>query len=470
MDSAAPTVGKSRGSRRWRLVVIFLLALPMLALVSGNLILATPWACRRVAAKIQRHAGGLDARISGMTFTPWGGIFIKNLELLQPIPLRTTSKQPLLHIDSLQVAPVWQAWLRGRVEVQSMELDTPRIVMPVELLAHLTQAGSALPPQVASAAAAFPPVTPSAVTPAVVTPPVTIPDHADPPLSTTPPPLPPLPPLPPPLPTGWLHLKNASFTLIHAGSKQVLLEISNTHGDIPISGNPAKSRLTIGSIFALGQPVVSALSTALDWKSPQLSLCPVEVNIGGYPFFIAAQVGSFNGLPLQIEAKLPAHKLAPLAIPFGGQIEAESIAATARFRGLLLGPATWQGDLVVESTSPAFHVAGQKAKFDRGTAITILRGGIFSCVDARLIGDELSLLGNATLLADGRLAGAARIVATPETVMSIARQVFPKLEEAPLLTPLSTPQRAAFDLEASGTVSQLFLRLGKGGPTVEFKP
>ena len=337
--------------------------------------------------------------------------------------------------------------------------------MPVELLAHLTQAVPAVLPAAPSlpvtpAIAALPPTNPTVVSPPVAIQPATIPDHAEPSFS---------PPLPL-IPTAWLHLKNASFTLIHANSKQVLLEISNTRGAIPIAGNSAKSHLTIGAISAVGQQVASSLSATLDWKSPQLSIDPLAIKLGDYPFLIAAKFATVSGFPLQIEAKLPPHPLAKLKIPFGGQIEAETIAADLRFRGLLLVPATWQGDSVVKSTSIRLQVSSHEAKFDRASAITILRGGVVSCIDARLIGDEISLLGNATLLADGRLAGAARVVATPETATSVARQAFPMMKETPLLTPLSTPQRSAFDLEASGTIQQLFLRLGKDGPIVEFKP
>lgn len=463
MDSAAPMAGKRRVFRHWRLATLLLLASPMVALLLGNLILSTPGVRHWIAARIQRHSGGLDVRLSGVTLTPWSGISISGLELLQPPPLRTAMTEPLLHIDSIRIAPVWQAWLRGKIAVQSMELDTPRIVMPMELLAQLTKAETTaqLAPQstavaqVAPATTAIPPDTPPVVAPSA-----TVPAQAEPPIHVA----------LPSIPTGWIHLKNASFTLLQAESKRVLLEISNTRGAIPISGNSAKSHITVGSISSLRQPVASLLKAELEWKSPQLSIEPLEINIGGYPFLIAAQLGSFSGLPLQIEAKLPPHKLAPVMIPFGGQVAAESITAATRFRGLLLAPATWQGDLVIDSTFPSLRIASHDAKFDRGNAVTVLRGGVLSCVDARLIGDELSLLGNATLLADGRLAGAARVVAAPGTATSIASQAFPLLKETPILTPLSTPQRSAFDLEASGTIHQIFLRLGKDGPIVEFKP
>ena len=464
MDSAPLMAGKGRGPRRWRRVVISLLALPILALLLGNLILSTPWACHRAAVKIQRYTGGLEVHIRGMTFTPWSGISITGLEILQPLPLRKQVKQPLLTIVSVQITPVWNAWLRGKMIVQSIALDAPRIVMPVELLAHLTQAGPAVPPPVAALqvtppVAVVPPVNPPVVGPAVVSQPDNTPATADSSFATA----------PPTFPTAWLHVKNASFTLIHAESKQLLLEILDIGGAIPIAGNPAKSHLTIGSISAAGQPATSPTSATLDWKSPQLSLDPLEIKIGGLPFHIAAKLASERGLPLQIEAKLPPQPLSSLTVPFGGRIEADSITAQARFRGLLLAPTTWQGDAVAESNSLQLQLPSHRVRFDRGNAIVLLRGGVLSCVDARLVADEISLLGNATLLADGRLAGAARLVATPETVVSAVRQAFPMMKESPSLTPLSTPQRSAFDLEASGSIHQLFLRLGKNGPVMEFK-
>ena len=61
------------------------------------------------------------------------------------------------------------------------------------------------------------------------------------------------------------------------------------------------------------------------------------------------------------------------------------------------------------------------------------------------------------------------MVAAPESVTAIAGRVFPTCPQPPALTPLSTPQRAAFDLEAFGNIRQVFLRLGREGPIVELK-
>ncbi|MES2923337.1 MAG: hypothetical protein V4819_17410 [Verrucomicrobiota bacterium] len=458
MDSAAPIGGTRRGLSRWRRAIPALLGLPVLMFLLGNLVLSSAWSCRWIATKIQLRTG-LEARVGGASWSPWNGASISGLELLQPAPLRALIKEPLVEIDRVRVTPVWPAWLRGRIEIRSIELETPRFVLPVELMSHL-----AAPPQPPSTPTA-PPVVPTAPPPAVIQPAAPPPPVA----SVEPQKLPPRPALPP-QPTGWLRLKNASFAIVHAGSIHPLLEISKTSGAIPISGDSAQSILKIGGVSAFGKEAISNLATTLDWTFPLLSLKPVETEIDGYQFLIAAKIGALSGLPVQLEAQLPRQALAAFAVPFDGQAAAESIAANLRFRGLLLAPGTWQGDLVADASAPNIRVAGHETKFDKASAVIVLRGGLLSCVDARLISDDVSVLGNASLLADGRAAGAARLVATPESVSTIVSRIFTNLTSPPSLTPLATPQRAAFDLEAFGAIGRLFLRLGKDGPIVNLNP
>lgn len=454
MDPEAPIGAKRRGFRRWHRVVSCLSGLPVCIILLGNLSLSTPWACRWIASKIERRTG-METRVGGASWSPWNGAAIDAVELLQPAPLRAALREPLVRIDSLRVTPVWKAWLRGRLEVRSIELDRPRFVLPLELVSHITR--TAPPAQQAPA----PPV-------AAATPPP-VPVQPAPPAPAPPPAVsPPTPPAPPSQPTGWLRLKNASFAVVHAGTQRTLIEISEITGSIPIAGDPAQADLKIDTVSAFGKELATHLTASLEWKHPLLAMKPLETEIGGYKCVLAGRIAGFSGLPIQIDAQLPRQALAAFALPFNGQASAETIAANARFRGLLLAPGTWQGDLVAESVGPSIRVAARETRFDRGSAVTVLRGGVISCVDARLIGDELSLLGNATLLADGRAAGAARLVAAPESATAIASGIFPTLT-APSLTPLSTPQRAAFDLEAFGNISQLFIRLGKDGPIMNLK-
>ncbi|MEO7098454.1 MAG: hypothetical protein ABI162_03770 [Luteolibacter sp.] len=455
MDSEAPIGERRRGFRRWIWLILTPVLLPVLGFLLSNLWLATPWAHHWIAGKIQKRTG-LETRVGGTSWSPWNGISIDSVELLQPPALRSAIPKPFARIGSIQLSPVWRAWVRGRLEVRSITLDTPDLTLPLELLAHLSGPAPQVSPP--AQAATPPPV-------AQVNPPVTNPPAATPPPAVTvaPPQV-----AIPPQPTGWLYLKNASFSLVSVGRKNPLLEISKITGALPIDGDPAQSDLKIDSIAVAGNPAFSNLSASLEWKRPQLAMKPLGLEFQGCKFLLAGKIFMLGGLPLQIEAQIPQQKPPTLRLPLDGHFEAETIAANAVFRGLLVAPSTWQGDLVAETIAPSLHLAGHDAKFDKGSTVTILRGGMLSCVDARLIGDELSLLGNATVLSNGDAAGVLRVVAPPENVGNIVKNAFPNIQ-SPSLTPLSTPQRAAFDLEAFGNVSHPFLRLGKDGPIMNLK-
>jgi len=460
MNREAPTRENRRGFRRW--VWIILVAAPVAALMLGNLWLACPPGRAWIAAKIQPLAGGLETHVRGASISPWNGVTLHHVELLQPKPLRLTVKQPLAQIDTIRLSPVWQSWFRGRLELRALALDSPHLVIPLELLSELARSQAPATPPLVSAGPpvlmAPPSVTIPNTTPA--SPPVTPPQGAETPPKTPAAPLP---------PTAWLHLKNASFTLLSASSGKPWFQATGVSSSVPVSGKPAQSTLHIRAIHIAGRETLTDLNAVLDWQDPLLSVKPIQTEILGLKFVLAGKIAMLAGIPLQLEAQLPRQKPASLTLPAGGRAEADTISANARFRGLLLAPGTWQGDLLAEVLAPSARIAGHDAKFDRGSAITILRGGILSCVDARLIGDDLSLLGNATLLADGRAAAALRLVAPPDSVTAIVNRTFPNIPQPPALTPLSSPQRAAFDLEASGNIRHLFLRLGHDGPVMELK-
>jgi hypothetical protein len=454
MEPEAPTRGNRRGFRRRFLIA--LAALPLVLWLAGNVWLASPFGRTWIAGKIQ-HRTGLETRIGGASVTPWDGVCIRGIELLQPPPLRLAVKDPLARFTSIRLRPVWSSWLRGNREWRAVELETPKLVIPIELLADLARSQ-------APAAPAAPPV--AAAAPVPVPPPATAP--AAPPSPPVVPEVPPQAPTLPLPPTAWVHLKNGSFTVVSAMSGKSWLAISAVTGSIPVAGSSAQSTLRLGAVHLTGSEVLTDLKLPLAWQSPLLTVPPFETEIHGFKIKVAGKTGLLGGIPIQLEMQAPKQQPDSFPLPANGQATAESIAGNLRFHGLLLAPGSWQGDLVAEAHAPSAKFAGHDAKFDRGSAVVVLRGGIVSCVDARLIGDDLSLLGNATLLTDGRLAAALRLVAPPDSASAIANRVFPNAQP-PALTPLSTPQRAAFDLEAFGNIRQVFLRIGREGPVVELK-
>ncbi len=455
MKTEAP-LGQARPGFRYRKrVLVGMILLPLLGLIFSNLLLTSPWARHWMAGEISKKTG-LEATIRSASWSPWSGLTINQFKLYQPTALRGLITNPLVEIASLNITPVWRAWLRGEFTIRSISLDSPHLTLPGELLAHLAQV-----PQPILPAPAAPPQAVAAAPPPHVS--------APPQVARNPPASPPSPatvqPVVPSAPTSWIHLKNASITLLSPTHRRPIFAAIAMNGSLPIAGDSAQSELKIGNISCAGQTLAADLPANFAWKFPTLTLEPLTFNVAQMKASVTLQIAILGNLPLQIKAEIPNHPLPEIRLPHAGITRAESFAANAAFRGLLLSPTTWQGDFIAQAIAPTMTFGSHEAKFDRGSAITTLRSGRLSCLDARLIGDELSVLANATLLANGTTAAACRLVATPEMLGGIVTTIFPKTPP-PALTPLSTPQRAAFDLAAFGNIGQLYIQLGKDGPII----
>ena len=445
METVDPA-GKPRHRRLRRILVVAALLLSATPLLLNLALNSTP-AKRWLAGKIRQRTG-IEAVVSGVSLTPWHGLEFRGVTFLQPPSLRAAVKEPFLHSRSVRFRPVWLSLLRGKADVQAVSFDTPRIVIPLELLADLAK-----PRQPAAVQGPQLPPVPAHETPApAVHPPeqAHVAPQARPTVAAV------------THPTGWLHLSNASVAVHSATAGRRLFECTGLTGSVPIAGGGAQSRFTVGSLQLLEQRVLASTTLDLDWKPPFLTTVAREVEIAGLRVSIQGQTAFVPGLPLQVEANLPEQVCPDTELPGGHGFSAATVAANARFRGFLLAPGTWQGELIGSAKSPVGRVAGRTQSFDRGTCVLVMRGGVLSCPDARLVSDDLSLLGNATLLGDGRLAAVLRFVALPESAGAIASRLFPNVPDIKL-TPLSTPQRAAFDLEAFGDLRQIHLRPGRDG-------
>ena len=122
MDSEAPMRAHRRGYRRW--MGIILVALPVAGFLLANLWLTLAPGRAWAATKIQSRIG-LETHIGGIAVSPWHGVILRDVKLLQPVPLRPTLREPLARIGAVRIAPVWRSWLRGRAELRSLELESP---------------------------------------------------------------------------------------------------------------------------------------------------------------------------------------------------------------------------------------------------------------------------------------------------------------------------------------------------------
>jgi hypothetical protein len=198
------------------------------------------------------------------------------------------------------------------------------------------------------------------------------------------------------------------------------------------------------------------MSIPIHWQQPVLKFGPVDTGYSDIEYQFGASLSFVWQLPFQVSFSLPEQTLEKLQVTSKGSLEIDSVAGQGRFQGLLRIPQTWQGQALVQGTGFDVRYGSEEMRFDRGRAFFTCTTAAISCLDARLIGDKASLLGNATLLSDRRMAGVARIVSTPERLSSVSESLRED-PEALSLTPLSTPQRSALDMQVFGHLGKRLL-------------
>jgi hypothetical protein len=446
--------------RRLFLGLLFLLASPLLLFFLSNLWLALPCGRDWVAGKISARLG-FQARISNASWSPWRGVSVSGLVIEQPEDLRGGVHEPLFAAQSIRIWPVWRAWLQKRMEVHSIEVDSPRLVVPLQLLAHL-----AGPAQIVIAP---PPAVVATTPPAVAVIPPMI--QAPPPPSVPPMAALPTPPAAapgPPQPTGWIHVREASLCVVSSGRAEPLFEASGFNAVIPAAGDPADSLARLSSIRILQNGIADTLELPLHWQSPALQIGPVKGQLHGVPYQLTAKVARLGNLPLEVLLEVPIKSDATVAVPGGGTASARQFRAAGRFVGLLTSPSSWQGDLVMEGNGLSLSSPPRpEFRFDQGGAIVVLRGGVLSCTDARLIGDHLSLLGNATVLSDSRSAAILRIVVPPDHARGISERIGRDVGKRIAFGTMGSPDRVGTDLYALGNLDGIQVQLGQGGDVID---
>lgn len=457
--------------RRWRLKAAgFLAAFPLLAFLASNLWLASAWGRGWMAAKV-KGVTTLETRIAGASWSPWNGIRIHGIVLERPAALRDPAATPLVAIESMRIHPVWRSWIHRRWELKSVEIDRPQVILPVELLAHL--AGSGGPPPATGPAIATTPA--PAEVPALVP---TVPPQEAPigtPSVTVIPPSTSSPEAPEAAPeitteTAWVNVRNASLALVSAASPDRWLEVTGLTADVPVAGKAAGANAVIGTISTLGHRLAGDLEMPLRWEPPFLLCGPADETFANLKLSLGAKFANAAEFPFLIGMETPA----PQELRWeDGALSAsgKETRLLARLLGQLAKPSSWQGDFAAEGRSFSIHLPDSRTiLFDRVSAAVFLRQGVLHCPDARGIGEELSLLGNATLLPDGRAALVLRVVTTPQAAAGIAAAFANAGGARANFRPLETPDRLAADFRLSAAEGRFLVQLGEGGDIIEAAP
>ncbi|MGJ8644352.1 MAG: hypothetical protein ACSHX9_13170 [Luteolibacter sp.] len=441
-----------RRTWRKRLVIWLFLAafiLPIVGFGLSNLFLVSPKGRKFVSSHISARIQ-LETSVQGTTWSPWNGITIYGLKVKQPEELQEAISRPLLSIQSIRLDPVWTQLVRKRLDLKGIDLVKPDFTLPIELLSMIPttppdpELATATPPDLAMNQPSPNLSAPTTQAPAVI------------PTPSKPQPTPPQPKQietapPPPIttPTLFINLTDARIRVVTTMSDSPLYEVNGVSGQLPYKGKKTQTTLVTGTISTLGNKIAEEMNIPIEWNSPTLASNSINGKIFGLDATVGIQLGLTQGLPLRVIASIPEQKEKEIALSQSTGMKIGAAGGQGLFQGFLSYPFSWQGQALLRGVEIDAKHLENETHFDTGHALFIFRNGALSCADARLSGEETSILTNATLLSDGRAAANLRVVASPEILGVISNFTDPT-GSPPYFTPLHTPQRAALDLEIFG--------------------
>jgi len=221
--------------------------------------------------------------------------------------------------------------------------------------------------------------------------------------------------------TVWITISDARLQILSVAATRPLFEIRNIAGKIPMGGKSEGSKLRLGSVKSLGNTLSKAATIPLHWKENILRTDIIATDFSEITCDIQASMRLTRGLPFQIYALTKEQSEKKIEISESVDVTLGTVAGQGRFQGYLIAPGTWQGQCFAEALDIVGSFQGQENHFERGQMVVIFKDAILRCLDARLIGETMSILGNATMLKDGRAAAIARIVSEPDTLMEFSK-------------------------------------------------
>lgn len=449
---------------KWLAVVT---CLPLVVFGLSNLWLATPPGRGWVAGRLGRLTG-LEARTGPLSWSPWNGVTARQVELLAPEPLRAGG-EPLLSVKRVTISVHWRSLAKGVLVARSIEVEEPRLRLPVELLSVLATRQPVVVVQVPQNLAAAPPnaapgtgagegtvgqatgpevaVAAPAQTPGAMVPPGT--DLGG---------------------TAWMKVSGASLWLGPAGQPQGWIEAEGVDAEVPMAGNEAPGRVAVASL-RLGNMPAKPTEVALHWRAPVLTMGPWTPPLEGVHCEVRAQAIPAGPLPFLVECQLPKQEIARRDWAGGWSVGAAVGEALFRAGGYFRSPSSWQGECQATAAGLAVgQQGGLQTWFDDARLALGVRNGMIMMSDARAIGEAGSLLANGWLFADGRVAAVGRLVLPRDSALALQERFGAAFltAEGGGFGPLETPDRWAMDTRLGGTVGEPWVEFGNG-PTRSLK-
>lgn len=455
-------------SLRFRFVKIalWILLIPVVLFLLSNLWLGSSWG-RGVAEDKLKKRTGMDWEVQSITWSPWNGVTIKKAVVLQPQELRAQMNEPLLTVAQINVKPYWTKLIRGKISASEVAIVSPQFTVAVEMLAALVadQGQRVMVPQ-PSKVTRQPKTTKSEELSKKQKPqkpkrnqlannknkPVTKEKKS--------------PQRPPAQDPMRIMVKNASIRVISAAKGIDLVESSAMDLDVPISGEDAKGSIKIGELKVPGVPSVSGIEQELVWRRPYLEIEEQALELGGIHMRYSSQLGMLSGIPFLAQLVMEPQKIEHIDLLDRFALDVKSDRAAGRFNviGSLVNPMSWRSSMIVMSDrlSVIERHGGHQLHFDEFSIPAIFQHGTLSWSSVRMIGEDISLLGNGRISPADGITSVTRVVAAPELAKELHGAMIGAclVRHRPWWKNLDTPDRKYRDVYITGPLSNPNIDLG----------
>jgi hypothetical protein len=471
-------MGKSSGpagrsvTRHLRRVSGWLVLMVILGYGASNVWLSSRW-CTGVAEARLKARTGMDWQVESMIWSPWSGITIDGAQMLQPEELREHLNEPVISVDHIRVKPYWAQLLRGRARAREVTMDSPRLTVTVEMLAAMASNVSsrqAVPPVVVPPQKPLPP---GEEKPVPVPPKKPQPDGSEKKPGKPSPPVSPakrkLPPADLPL---RLRVDGASFRLVSSIKNMEFIRLDGASLDMPVFGEDAKGLIKVEALKIPGFPELTDLAQAVVWKRPYLQIEEQTVDVGGLKLRFLGQLGmarkTQGKLPFYCALAIDPQKLGRvkwlerLAL----EVQAKELAGKFSLGGSLSNPMSWRAEMLLlgKDVEVKEEHGSHDVVFEEVALPAVFRQGQLRWSGARMIGEDISVLGNGQVSVRDGILSVTRLVASPEVAKMLSRG----LNGAGLIraggrwwSDLDTPDRKMRDLVVSGSLADPMVDAGK---------
>ena len=427
---------------------------------------------------------GLEWQVGSITWSPWRGVTLTSARVLVP----GESGHPLATINKITLRPHWKALLRRQLSVRELAVIEPVIELPLELLTALppeSEVRDKLPPEPPALAAmpqqaspAPPPSTASLADYAQVVKPPTLGSRV---LAQQQPTM----EKPAPgaverpaagLPTR-IRIKDASIRLFSTSREMDLCTVKKLSVDMPVAGEDAEGYVQVAGMHVSGIGALPDFRQAVAWKRPRLEIEERELDLGEVKLVMRVQLGiqnSKNPLPFLIDMVIKPQKVEPLASLKKKSMHASAELLAARFRmlGMLGSPLSWRAEaiLVGEGVTMQAGRGRPRVTFDVIYFPVVLHQGKLHLMGFKMLGEDLSVLGNGRLSMRGGLISVTRLVASPE-VAEVMEKSFKRAGMADnwWWYNMGTPDRKVRDLVISGSIFEPVIDAGPQHATMPLR-